>query len=521
MNAHLIGGGLASFAAAAYLIKDGGLEGRQITIYEESFDLGGALRVTGNAESGYSFPGSRIFEWQYRCAMDLFALIPSASDPAKSIKQEIAEFNARNTWDNKSRLIDSGARIVGQDHLGLTLWQTVEFAKLLLTPEFLLENKQFKECVSPNFFRTDLWYAWSSMMAIVPEHSAIEIRRYFIRFFHLLPDLFTMRMFLRTRYNQRQAIVEPLVKWLTGQGVKFVTGCSVADIGFKTAAGHITANTLQVVAENKTTAVDVEDDLILLTNGSQLSDICVGSMIDPPRLPRRKANAQSFALWKVLARGHDKFGRPDVFTDSVDHSTWVSFTVTCRDPLFRDLMERFSGRKAGRGGLISFKQSNWLITIVTFHQPNFIGQPDDAFVWWGYGIYPHKPGNFVKKPMIDCSGAEILREVLMHLSFADSADTIVKTSICIPCLLPFAGSVFAARKKADRPAIVPEGSTNFAFIGQFCEQPHEVIFTMEYSVRSAWTAVHKLLKTRRKPPPVYKGYLHPRIMFRVLRALRA
>lgn len=521
MNAHLIGGGLASLAAAVYLIRDGGLEGRWITIYEENSHPGGALRVTGDAESGYSFPGSRVFEWQYRCAMDLFSRIPSASDPVKSIKQEIAEFNARNGWDNRSRLVDGGARIVPQDHFGVGLRSKLELTKFLFTPEFLLEGKQLKDCVTPGFFRTDLWYVWSSMMAIVPEHSAIEVRRYFLRFFHLLPDLFTMRMFLRTRYNQRQAIVEPILKWLTGQGVKIATGSSVASISFKEVTGRITAVALQIVSLGNTSIVNVEDDLVLVTNGSQLSDICVGSTTGPPRMPGEAPTARSFALWKSLARSRDDFGNPGVFTDNVDHSRWVSFTVTCRDPLFSRLMEKFSGRQAGRGGLISFKQSNWLITMVTFHQPNFIDQPSDAFVWWGYGVYPERPGNFIEKPMVDCSGAEILREVLMHLGFTSSADAIIQTSICLPCLLPFAGSVFAARRKADRPAVVPEGSTNFAFIGQFCEQPDEVIFTMEYSVRSAWTAVYKLLKTKRKPPPVYKGYLHPRVVSRVVKALCA
>lgn len=122
--------------------------------------------------------------------------------------------------------------------------------------------------------------------------------------------------------------------------------------------------------------------------------------------------------------------------------------------------------------------------------------------------------------MLDCSGAEILREVLEHAGFGTHADTLAQSSICIPCLLPYASSVCLVRGKGDRPLIVPKGSTNFAFIGQFCEQPDDVIFTMEYSVRSAWTAVHTLLKTDRKPPPVYKAFYHPRVLLQVANALR-
>ncbi len=517
MKAHLVGGGLASLAAATYLIKDGGLAGNNIHIYEARQHLGGSLGVGGTAETGYVFPGSRVFEWQYRCAMDLFSMIPSASDPAKCIKQEIADFNARYAWYDKARLVDRDAKII-DPHLDSSFRQKVQFIKLILTPENMLEGKQIKDCVTPDFFETNIWAIWSSIMAFVPEHSALEMRRYFLRFLHLLPDLFTMTMILRTKYNQNQAIVEPIYRWLAAQGVNFATETFVSGIDFKPTSGPITASALQLVRSGATTTVELhDDDLVMVTNGSQLSDMSVGSMESPPH--PKSGTGQSFALWKTLARGRNEFGHPEVFTDHVDHSGWVSFTLTCHDPLFPTLMEKFSGREIGRGGLMTFKGSNWLITMVTFHQPDFIDQPDGTFVSWGYGIYPERPGNFVQKPMIECSGAEVLKEVLMHLGFAGHADTIIKSSICIPCLLPYVSSVCSARNKADRPAVVPMGSTNFAFIGQFCEQPDDVIFTMEYSVRSAWTAVHTLLKTARKPPPVYNGLYDAHTLFGVLRAL--
>ena len=48
-------------------------------------------------------------------------------------------------------------------------------------------------------------------------------------------------------------------------------------------------------------------------------------------------------------------------------------------------------------------------------------------------------------------------------------------------------------------------SKNLAFIGQFCEIPEDVVFTVEYSIRSAQIAVYSLLGMNRKPPAVYKG----------------
>jgi oleate hydratase len=521
IRAHLIGGGLASLAAAAYLIKHGGVLGENIRIYETGPRLGGALGVAGGPETGYIYPGSRVFESHYRCAMDLFSHVPSASDASKSIKQEIVEFNKLHPWNNRTRLVGHDAKADASSNLGLTFRHTIQLAKLILTPESLLGGKLIKDCVTPDFFETNFWFLWSSIMAFLPGHSAMEMRRYILRFMHLLPDLFEMTLILRTKYNQYQAIIEPLSNWLARQGVRSVTGTFVSAIEFDPIPGRISATALQLMKDGTITRVEINSqDVVMVTNGSQVSGLSVGSMSSAPR-PRADETHNSWALWKSLARGRPDFGHPEVFTDHVDQSRWVSFTVTCKDPLLPSLLEKFSGRKAGRGGLMTFKRSNWLLTIVSFHQPNFIGQPENVFVWWGYGIYPGKTGNYVQKQMVDCSGAEILREVLMHLGFAGHAETIIKTSICISCLLPYVSSVCLARNRTDRPPVVPKGSTNFAFIGQFCEQPDDVIFTMEYSVRSAWTAVHKLLKTRQKPPPIYKGYLRPSVMLQVLKAMRA
>jgi oleate hydratase len=155
-------------------------------------------------------------------------------------------------------------------------------------------------------------------MAFVPEHSAIEMRRYTIRFLHLLPDLSTMTFILRTRYNQHQAIVEPLVKWLSDQGVNFATDTFVNTIDFAPTPGRITANALQFIKEGMKTTVEVsEDDLVMVTNGSQLTDMSIGSMESPPH-PKTDGTGNSWALWRSLARSRNEFGRPDVFTEHPD-----------------------------------------------------------------------------------------------------------------------------------------------------------------------------------------------------------
>ena len=116
----------------------------------------------------------------------------------------------------------------------------------------------------------------------------------------------------------------------------------------------------------------------------------------------------------------------------------------------------------GEGGLITFRESNWLASIVIPHQPHFICQPDGVSVFWGYGLSVDNPGNFVTKPMSACDGREIMTEVLGHLHAEADASKILETSICIPCIMPFVTSQFLRREKGDRPQVVPKGSKNLA-----------------------------------------------------------
>lgn len=55
-KAFLVGGGIASMAAAAFMIRDGDIPGHAITILEDLSRLGGSLDGSGSAQSGYVLP---------------------------------------------------------------------------------------------------------------------------------------------------------------------------------------------------------------------------------------------------------------------------------------------------------------------------------------------------------------------------------------------------------------------------------------------------------------------------------
>ena len=198
----------------------------------------------------------------------------------------------------------------------------------------------------------------------------------------------------------------------------------------------------------------------------------------------------AWTLWEKIATGRPEFGNPHVFNDRVEESMWESFTVTLKDPTMIKKIVEYSDNKPGIGALMTFKESGWFISIVPHNQPHFLNQPDNVQTLWGYALFPYEKGDFIKKKMVvDCTGEEILNELLYHLNFKEDMENILKTSICIPCILPFTTAQFLTR--ADRPATIPDGSTNLALLGQFCEIADDVVFTMDYSVRGAQIAVYK------------------------------
>jgi len=66
---------------------------------------------------------------------------------------------------------------------------------------------------------------------------------------------------------------------------------------------------------------------------------------------------------------------------------------------------------------------------------------------------------------------------------------------------------------------VAHGATNFAFLGQYCEIPHDVVFTVEYSVRAAQMAVYTLLNVDKKVAPLYKGLRDPDVIFNSIKTM--
>ncbi len=500
-KAWLIGGGIGGLAAAAFMIRDGGLAGGDITIFEGLSTPGGSLDGGGDAERGYTLRGGRMLTTDnYECTWDLFRTIPSLENAGQSVYDETIAFNERHPSHARARLVDRNRFRVDVSSMGFSLADRMELLKLADADEQTLGASAITDWLSPAFFETKFWFMWATTFAFQPWHSAVEFKRYLHRFMMEFTRIETLAGVKRTIYNQYDSFVRPLVAWLQGQGVQVVMNCRVTDIDLATQDGKHTVTGIRCERDGVEKLVEVAaGDLVFFTNASMTDASSFGSMTSaPPRLT--KADSHGWALWEKLAAGRPEFGRPAAFNSSIPESWWASYTVTLKDTVFFDKMEKFSGNVAGTGGLVTFKDSRWLMSIVLAHQPHFAGQPAGVQVFWGYALHPDRIGDFVAKPMSECSGEEILRELCGHLNF-DRADTFANAN-CIPCRMPYITSMFMPRGKSDRPLPVPANSTNLAFASQFVEVADDVVFTVEYSVRAAQMAVYQLLGVDRAVPPV-------------------
>jgi oleate hydratase len=499
-HAYLVGGGIGSLAAAAFLVRDAGLPGSSITIFEHSQVMGGSLDGHGSPAQGYVMRGGRMFTADnYECTWALFKTIPSLDTGGKSVYQETMDFNDHHKSHSLARLVDSRRARVPVKSMGFSMQDRAQLLKLAQASECEIHDSCITDWFPPKFFETSFWYMWATTFAFQPWHSAVEFRRYLHRFMLEFTRIDTLAGVKRTIYNQYDSLVRPMQSWLQSQGVNFEAGSTIVSIDHRYDDGQFVVTGLHCTGSSGPRAIAMKPtDLVFLQNGSMTDASSLGSMTSPPpKLP--KSASVGWQLWESLADGRPQFGNPAAFNTCIAQSCWESFTVTLTNSSFFNQIRDFSGNQAGTGGLITFKDSNWLMSIVLASQPHFIDQPDSVQVFWGYGLFPDRIGNYVNKPMCECNGADILRELYGHLRF-DIED--FSNHNCIPCRMPYITSMFMPRRTGDRPLPVPEGCKNLAFVSQFVEIPEDVVFTVEYSIRAAQTAVYQLLSINLPIPVV-------------------
>ncbi len=527
-TAWFVGSGLAALSGAAFLIRDGQMPGNRITILEQQMLPGGALDGIKEAEKGFVIRGGREMESNFECLWDLYRSIPSLEIDGASVLDEFYWLNKDDPNVSLQRATVNCGEDAHTDGLfTLSEGAQKEIIHLFLSTRQEMENKRINEVFGEEFLNSNFWLYWRTMFAFEEWHSALEMKLYLHRFIHQisgLPDFSTLKF---TKYNQYESMVLPLVKWLLDHGVVFQYGTEVTDVDFTIAPERKQATRIHWRKSGGEGGVDLgPDDLVFMTIGSLTENSDNGDHHTPAKL--NEGSAPAWDLWRRIAAKDPAFGHPDVFGAHIPETKWESATVTTLDeriPRYIQAIAKrdpFSG-KVVTGGIVTAKDSSWLLSWTVNRQPHFKQQPKDQIVVWVYGLFVEKPGDYVKKTIQDCTGEEITQEWLYHLGvpvedIPELAATGAKT---VPVMMPYITAFFMPRQAGDRPDVVPEGSVNFAFIGQFAEsKQRDCIFTTEYSVRTPMEAVYTMLGVERGVPEVFNSTYDIRMLLAASGRLR-
>ena len=510
-EAYIVGGGLAGLAAAVFLIRDGHMAGEKIHVLEELSLSGGSLDGKFIPHDGFVTRGGREMENHFECLWDLFRSIPSLEVEDASVLDEFYWLDHDDPNSSNCRIIHNrGQRAADDGEFTLSATAQKELTQLFMTSEDQLIGKKIEDVFGEEFFESNFWLYWCTMFAFEKWHSAIEMRRYVLRFVHHidgLPDFTALKF---TRYNQYESLVKPLLAYLEEQGVDFQYECTVSNIDVRIVGEEKVAKKLVLEKAGAIEEIPLsEDDLVFVTNGSITESSTQGDHYTPA--PISKAPGGSWRLWKNLAAQSPEFGHPEVFYENLPEESWfVSATVTWQNFDVEPYLENLTHRKlrTGRivtGGIITIKDSNWMMSFATHRQPHFKEQKDQQTITWVYGLLSNTPGNYIKKPIEQCSGQEIVQELIYHLGVPEAEIQRIskESSVAVPVYMPFITSYFMLREPGDRPLVIPNGSKNLAFIGNFAETERDTVFTTEYSVRTAMEAVYQLLAVERGVPEVF------------------
>src|SRR5579859_7308605 len=526
-TAWFVGAGLASLSCAAFLIRDGQMEGSKITILERLKLPGGALDGIKEPKKGFVIRGGREMEDHFECLWDLFRSVPSLEIDGASVLDEFYWLNKDDpNFSLQRATVNRGQDAHTDGIFTLSDKAQKEIVKIFLATREEMADKRISEVFGEEFFASNFWLYWRTMFAFEEWHSALEMKLYLHRFIHHiggLPDFSALKF---TKYNQYESLVLPLSKWLLEQGVHFRFDTCVTDIDFDITPLHKQATHIHWISEGARGGVDLgPNDLVLATIGSLTENSNNGDHHTPARL--NEGPAPAWDLWRRIAAKDPSFGHPDVFGAHIPETKWESATITTLDPRIPAYIERickrdpFSG-KVVTGGIVSVKDSSWLLSWTVNRQPHFKQQPKDQIVVWVYALFVETSGDYVKKSMQDCTGEEITQEWLYHMGVpAEQIPELAATGAKgVPVMMPYVTSFFMPRQAGDRPNVVPEGAVNFAFIGQFAETTRDCIFTTEYSVRTGMEAAYQLLGIERGVPEVFNSTYDVRTLLAASSRLR-
>ena len=391
-SAYIVGSGLAALTAACYLVRDGQMKGDHIHVLEKGPTAGGACDGWKYENIGYVMRGGREMDNHFEVMWDLFHSIPSIETEGVSVLDEYYWLNKDDPNYSLCRAtVNRGEDAHTDGKFDISDKGAMEIMKLFFTPNEELQDKRITDFFDDEVLNSNFWLYWRTMFAFENWHSALEMKLYIQRYIHHiggLPDFKALRF---TRYNQYESMILPMMKYLEKAGVQFHFGVQVVNVKFDCSKpAHKVATAIEVLRDGKEDTIALtENDLVFITNGGCVENSSMGSQNEPAayntelarrRLghvaPIRRAGSLLRPSGQVLQRPRaDQLDERHRGNAGSAHHPHPEF-ICKRDP--------FTG-KVVTGGIVTVKDSGWLMSWTINRQPQFREQPGSLS---GVGVQP-------------------------------------------------------------------------------------------------------------------------------------
>jgi oleate hydratase len=298
-----------------------------------------------------------------------------------------------------------------------------------------------------------------------------------------------------TGYYQHESIFLPIFLHLQSINVDYRFNTKVNDLVLNDNNRQLSIEKLQIVQDGFHWFKKLgKDDIVILTIGSSVSGSTTGAHDHPPVWQSNEMAEsldENWSLWLSLASRKGPFGNPYDFCTRQSESVLESFTITTEDGNFFGYLRAISRCGSETGAFITLQESQWGINLCVPVQPVFSDQPQNVRVIWGFATSPARRGDYLAKPMLQCSGREIMTEILRHLNM--QAMPLHQNTVTIPRIMPRMTASLLARVPSERPVVIPKDTCNIGLVGQFVEIPQFSSVDVSYGVRTAKLAVSRLM----------------------------
>jgi oleate hydratase len=167
VQAWLIGGGIASLAAAVHLVKQAKVPANQVHILDVHHASGGAMENSGNPKDGYIYHTGAQPYFQEECVTNLLRMVPSPGHPETTLLESIKEHERYTRPMNRSHTraviqSEEGLRRVETHKLPIGAKLRMDLIRFIFDNERMFDSKKISDVFDATFFESGFWTLWST-----------------------------------------------------------------------------------------------------------------------------------------------------------------------------------------------------------------------------------------------------------------------------------------------------------------------------------------------------------------------